>query len=295
MFFCLIMRRSCKVPFVLSQMWNSVGIVRGYNDDQDNAIDVEFHDTAIHHAMHLTNTLGHTMADLSQEAVLLACEGTDELARYKILVLVAWGTDLQYDFSDLEWSEVCVRAQNLSINTRFKLLQYNWVMRTYITPEKFNKFNPNIPDVCFKCQKYKGKFFHCVWECDVIRTFWQKVMTLISSIILKPIPVTPEICVLGLVPVGISVSRYQYKMIDICLVLARRSIPFYWKKIEGPSIGHWLKDLSHFIVFEKLTYSNKGKLKDYYKIWDLFMQFLENNEMDAEGGNIFLLSHMLSQ
>ncbi len=81
-------------------MWNSVGIVRGYNDDQDNAIDVEFHDTAIHHAMHLTNTLGHTMADLSQEAVLLACEGTDELARYKILVLVAWGTDLQYDFSD---------------------------------------------------------------------------------------------------------------------------------------------------------------------------------------------------
>ncbi len=130
MFFCLIMRRSCNVPYVLSQMWNSVGIVRGYNDDQDNAIDVEFHDTAIHHAMHLTNTLGHTMADLSQEAVLLACEGTDELARYKILVLVAWGTDLQYDFSDSEWSEVCVRAQNLSINTRFNLLQYNLVMRT---------------------------------------------------------------------------------------------------------------------------------------------------------------------
>lgn len=64
------------------QMWNSVGIVRGYNDEQDNAIDVEFHDSAVHHAMHLTNTLGHTMADVSQEAVLLACVGTEELARY---------------------------------------------------------------------------------------------------------------------------------------------------------------------------------------------------------------------
>ncbi len=119
-----------------------------------------------------------------------------------------------------------MRAQNLSINTRFKLLQYNWVMRTYITPEKLNKCNPNIPDACFKCQKYKGTFFHCVWECDVIRTFWQKVMTLISSIILKPIPVTPEICV----PVGISVSRHQIKMIDICLVLARWSIAFIGRK-----------------------------------------------------------------
>ncbi|XP_009291161.1 WD repeat and HMG-box DNA-binding protein 1 isoform X1 [Danio rerio] len=74
-------------------MWNSVGIVRGYNDDQDNAIDVEFHDTAIHHAMHLTNTLGHTMADLSQEAVLLACEGTDELAsKIQCLHFSCWDT-----------------------------------------------------------------------------------------------------------------------------------------------------------------------------------------------------------
>lgn len=127
-------------------------------------------------------------------------------------------------------------------------------------------------------QNIRERFF-TVWECDVIQTFWKKVMTLISSIILKPVPVTPEICVLGLVPVGISVSRHQMKMIDICLVLARRSIAFYWKKIEGPSIGHWLKDLSHCIVLEKLTYSIKGKLKDYYKIWDLFIQFLENNEI----------------
>lgn len=73
----------CVCVCVLAQVWNSVGVVRSYNDEQDNAIDVEFHDSAVHHAMHLTNTLGHSMADLSQEAVLLACEGTDELARYQ--------------------------------------------------------------------------------------------------------------------------------------------------------------------------------------------------------------------
>lgn len=65
------------------QMWNSVGIVRSYDDEQDNAIDVEFHDTAVHHAMHLSNSLGHTVADVSQEAVLLACPATDELARWE--------------------------------------------------------------------------------------------------------------------------------------------------------------------------------------------------------------------
>nr|XP_015809211.2 WD repeat and HMG-box DNA-binding protein 1 [Nothobranchius furzeri] len=78
-------------------MWNSVGIVRGYNDEQDNAIDVEFHDTAVHHAMHLTNSLGHTMADLSQEAVLLACPGTEELAsKLQCLHFSSWDTNKEW-------------------------------------------------------------------------------------------------------------------------------------------------------------------------------------------------------
>ncbi|XP_036448689.1 WD repeat and HMG-box DNA-binding protein 1 isoform X1 [Colossoma macropomum] len=78
-------------------MWNSVGIVRCYNDEQDNAIDVEFHDTAVHHAMHLTNSLDHCMADLSQEAVLLACEGTDELAsKLQCLHFSSWDTNKEW-------------------------------------------------------------------------------------------------------------------------------------------------------------------------------------------------------
>ncbi|NWU96730.1 WDHD1 protein, partial [Upupa epops] len=60
-------------------VWNSIGIIRCYNDEQDNAIDVEFHDASIHHATHLPNSLNHTMADLSTEAILLACEHTEEL------------------------------------------------------------------------------------------------------------------------------------------------------------------------------------------------------------------------
>uniref|UniRef100_H3DN87 WD repeat and HMG-box DNA-binding protein 1 n=1 Tax=Tetraodon nigroviridis TaxID=99883 RepID=H3DN87_TETNG len=77
--------------------WNSVGIVRSYNDEQDNAIDVEFHDTAVHHAMHLTNSLGHIMADLSQEAVLLACPSTEELAsKLQCLHFSSWDTNKEW-------------------------------------------------------------------------------------------------------------------------------------------------------------------------------------------------------
>ncbi|KAM9766045.1 WD repeat and HMG-box DNA-binding protein 1 isoform 2-T2 [Menidia menidia] len=77
--------------------WNSVGIVRGYNDEQDNAIDVEFHNTAVHHAMHLTNSLGHSMAALSQQAVLLGCPGSHGLAsKLQCLHFSSWDTNKEW-------------------------------------------------------------------------------------------------------------------------------------------------------------------------------------------------------
>ena len=63
-------------------MWNAVGIVRAYNDDTENAIDIEFHDAKTHHALHLTNHEQYTLADLSDKAAVLAAESTADSTRY---------------------------------------------------------------------------------------------------------------------------------------------------------------------------------------------------------------------
>ncbi|XP_054711424.1 WD repeat and HMG-box DNA-binding protein 1-like [Uloborus diversus] len=53
-------------------LWNAVGIVRCYNTEEENSVDVEFHDTSVYHPLHLDNVRNHTMASLSTEALLLA-------------------------------------------------------------------------------------------------------------------------------------------------------------------------------------------------------------------------------
>lgn len=58
-------------------MWNAVGIIKQFNTEEEESIDIEFHNTAIHHAMHLTNSAGYTMGDISTEAVVLASPGED--------------------------------------------------------------------------------------------------------------------------------------------------------------------------------------------------------------------------
>ena len=46
-----------------------------------------FHDASVHHPLHIANHHGHTMADLSAEAVVLACEASeDEMAPSRVVV-----------------------------------------------------------------------------------------------------------------------------------------------------------------------------------------------------------------
>lgn len=72
-------------------VWNSVGIIRCVNNHEENSIDIRFHDTAVHHAIHMSNILGHTMAALSTEAVVLACPSSDDSpSKVVCLVLNAW-------------------------------------------------------------------------------------------------------------------------------------------------------------------------------------------------------------
>ena len=78
-------------------VWNNVGIVRCFGEDGGESglasIEVEFHDTSIHHGLHIPNTLGHTMAALSARALILACPAHDDGSTSSKLVCVnfaAW-------------------------------------------------------------------------------------------------------------------------------------------------------------------------------------------------------------
>lgn len=58
-------------------VYNSVGIVRGHYGEEESSVDVEFHDVAVHHALHLANPDACTMAALS--TTLLAYSSPDKL------------------------------------------------------------------------------------------------------------------------------------------------------------------------------------------------------------------------
>ncbi|KAK3930770.1 WD repeat and HMG-box DNA-binding protein 1 [Frankliniella fusca] len=72
-------------------VWNNVGIIRCINNHEENSIDIRFHDTAVHHSIHMNNILGHTVASMSTQAVVLACPSTDDTqSKVVCIALNAW-------------------------------------------------------------------------------------------------------------------------------------------------------------------------------------------------------------
>ena len=88
----------------------------------------------------------------------------------------AWSLDIKEAIEEAEWVIACLKAQSHTINIRMKLLQHKWLMRTYISPEKLNKWSPGIPDTCVKYLAEKGSLINCVWECPKLVTFWKMVV-----------------------------------------------------------------------------------------------------------------------
>ncbi len=56
-------------------------MVHCHDDNDTPLIEVDFHNSSIHHSFSLPNTLGHTMAALSEEALVLAAGRTEEEKR----------------------------------------------------------------------------------------------------------------------------------------------------------------------------------------------------------------------
>lgn len=65
-----------------------MGIVRCFGEEDsagESSIEVEFHDTSVHHGLHIPNTLGHTLAALSTQALALACPAQDDSTPSKVV------------------------------------------------------------------------------------------------------------------------------------------------------------------------------------------------------------------
>ncbi|XP_018014855.2 WD repeat and HMG-box DNA-binding protein 1 [Hyalella azteca] len=92
-------------------IWNKVGVIKQYNLEEDCSIGVEFHDSSLHHSIHLPNAhSGYSIAGLSHQALVLASEASaDTPSRAWVQLLLASSSGSAQDWQvELPDGEDCI-------------------------------------------------------------------------------------------------------------------------------------------------------------------------------------------
>ncbi len=129
--------------------------------------------------------------------------------------------DIQEEIEETEWETACLKGQKQSINMRMKLVQYKWLMKTSIMPDKLDRRSRHPP---YSHQMFTRK-----------RPFSSLCMGLRAAV--QTISET-EMCVLGIYPKKCMVSSTTTKktLIDFGLLQGKRLTALYWRKVDTPSL-----------------------------------------------------------
>ncbi|CAF1394961.1 unnamed protein product, partial [Didymodactylos carnosus] len=102
-------------------IWNSVGAITCYSCDDQNSIQVTFHDVTFHHAIHINNTIGYKMASLSNQAVLLATS-----KQFMCLLYQSWDTQNEWtmQITNGQIEAITLGDQLIAIVTSQRLIRF---------------------------------------------------------------------------------------------------------------------------------------------------------------------------
>lgn len=191
-----------------------------------------------------------------------------------------WERDLGTEIDPELWEDLCSDGVSCTLNSRYRLIQFNFLHQTYFTPSRLHGFNSSISSLCFRCGLEEGTFLHSTWHCIKLQGFWQGVCEAISQIHNITFPIDPELCLLGNFTNSNLTHSHSIKLTELLLVIAKKCIAAKWKSDLPLPIGMWLSEVKSCIPLERVTYSLRNKVDHFYKIWQPFLDYLEDLPSD---------------
>lgn len=145
-----------------------------------------------------------------------------------------WERDLSMQLSAQEWTNVHTLIHKGSMNVQVQESAYKLFSRWYRTPLLLHRFNPTIPQTCWRCNTDTGSLLHIWWSCSKIQPFWKEVHTLITRITTYTLDFNPAMFLLH--HSSFHIPAYHRSLAMHLVNSARMCIPPKWRSPEPPTM-----------------------------------------------------------
>ncbi|KAJ1153199.1 hypothetical protein NDU88_005960 [Pleurodeles waltl] len=167
---------------------------------------------------------------------------------------------------EADWRDVLMAPRTMSMTSRFRVLQTLYLHTAYLTPERLFKTGLRQTADCPRCSSPDADFFHMVWACPVIMTYWKAIVGEVSKVLHSEVEMVPFPLLLG--AMGEMGLRRADRIFlgEVCLV-AKRDIMIEWKAEAAPTLTMWRRGVDLCALCEKSVYEARGCPNKYNKIW----------------------------
>lgn len=160
------------------------------------------------------------------------------------------------DLLDEAVSDILESHTLVSPEANNKLIQLYIVHQCYLMPSHLHKMGRLDTPSCLHSGHNPANFWHMIWECSVIKTFWREIITFLSEILGRDVPGTPDVCLFNITDED-SWSYHSRIMIRESLFLARKTIALRWMDKRPPRIVIWKNLVNKNVLFEKVVYAHR--------------------------------------
>lgn len=166
------------------------------------------------------------------------------------------------------WSEAIYCAHYSSAcanhNEQYQKLLNRW----YFAPLRLARAYPMASPYCWRSCGSVGTLLHIFWTWSLLRPFWDAILALISSIIIKLCPATPEF---ALLLIRIENIPPSFRTI-VCNILhaAHLTVARYWKSNLIPNLLEVNAIVSDIYLYERTLAWHRGASSSFQSTWSLW-------------------------
>ena len=174
-------------------------------------------------------------------------------------------------FINLNWKLIFTRCFQISVDTRLKWFQARILHRLIPTEKFLHACKIADSPLCVFCKGEIETIVHLFWHCDLIKTFWKDLLTLLKS---KCLGCEALVFTEQLVLFGVSENIVTDKVLDLIVLHAKFYI-FKCKLQKAlPVLQVYLKILGKVYTDEKFLATISGKYYDFCIQWMPYMSIL---------------------
>ena len=188
----------------------------GFKTSSDLQHDFGLHNTQFYRYLQVRHALFSLLSSLDdlpdsnplEFTVFLGPLGKGGISRlYKSLVLNSLGSlsTLQAccegwvgELDGSDWRNACMFPRVAIIPARLHLVQLKFLHVTYLTPLRLFRAGLRPSPQCTRCGATQGHFFHMVWECPPVRSYWSAIFSELLDVTSLVLEVSPRVALLGI-------------------------------------------------------------------------------------------------